>query len=122
VDPAARAQAVDQHGPRLAIECAGAADSLQQVFDVCGPMGTVGILGIPMAPVFLLRMTMREQRAFSIQGPSLESMHRALGLLQEQPRIRNVITGTVPLEEAGEAFARLADGDRGIKVLVAPGG
>src|SRR5437867_2592292 len=121
-DPGLRLLAIDQHGPRIAFECAGVPESLQQVFDACGPMGTVGILGIPMAPVFLLRMTLREQRAFSIQGPSRESMHRALALLQERPEISKVITGTMPLEQTNEAFSRLAEGDGGIKVLVAPGG
>jgi threonine dehydrogenase-like Zn-dependent dehydrogenase len=121
-DPGLRLLAVDQHGARAAFECAGVPDSLQQVFDACGPMGTVGILGIPMAPVFLLRMTLREQRAFSIQGPSRQSMQRALALLRERPDVAKVITGTVPLEETNDAFARLVEGDGGIKVLVAPGG
>jgi L-idonate 5-dehydrogenase len=121
-DPGQRMMAIDRHGPRIAFECAGVPDSLQQIFDACGPMGTVGILGIPMAPVFLLRMTMREQKAFSIQGPSRESMLRALALLQERPDIATIITGTVPIEQTNEAFARLVDGDAGIKVLVAPGG
>lgn len=121
-DPGLRMLAVDQHGPRVAFECAGVPESLQQVFDACGPMGTVGILGIPMAPVFLLRMTLREQRAFSIQGPSRESMARALSMLQDRPAIAKVITGTVPLEQTNEAFSRLVEGDGGIKVLVAPRG
>jgi threonine dehydrogenase-like Zn-dependent dehydrogenase len=120
-DPGQRMMAVDRHGPRIAFECAGVPESLQQIFDACGPMGTVGILGIPMAPVFLLRMTMREQRAFAIQGPSRESMVRALALLHDRPAIAGIVTGTVPLEKTNEAFARLVDGDGGIKVLVAPG-
>jgi threonine dehydrogenase-like Zn-dependent dehydrogenase len=120
-DPGLRMMTVDPHGPRIAFECAGVPDSLQQIFDACGPMGTVGILGIPMAPVFLLRMTMREQRAFSIQGPSRESMLRALALLQQKPDIAAIITGTVPLEQADAAFAGLVEGDGGIKVLVTPG-
>ena len=97
-------------------------ESLQHVFDACGPGGVVGILGIPMAPVFLLRMTLKEQRAFSIRGPSLESMRRALVLLGERPQIAKVITATVPLDATGEAFAGLAAGDGNVKVLVEPGG
>jgi threonine dehydrogenase-like Zn-dependent dehydrogenase len=120
-DPGLRMMSIDPHGPRIAFECAGVPESLQQIFDACGPMGTVGILGIPMAPVFLLRMTMREQRAFSIQGPSRESMLRALALLQQKPDTAAIITGTVPLEQIDEAFARLVVGDGGIKVLVVPG-
>jgi L-idonate 5-dehydrogenase len=120
-DPGVRLLAVDPHGPRIVLECAGVPESLQQAFDACGPMGTVGILGIPMAPVFLLRMTLREQRAFSIQGPSRESMQSATALLQERPEIAKVITGTVPLDRTDQAFARLVEGDGGIKVLVAPG-
>jgi threonine dehydrogenase-like Zn-dependent dehydrogenase len=120
-DPGVRLVALDPRGPRVVLECAGVPESLQQAFDACGPMGAVGILGIPMAPVFLLRMTLREQRAFSIQGPSRESMKRATSLLQERSDIAKVITGTVPLDRTDQAFARLGDGDGGIKVLVAPG-
>jgi threonine dehydrogenase-like Zn-dependent dehydrogenase len=120
IDPYARLLTHDPKGPRIAFECAGVADSLQQIFDACGPQGTVGILGIPMAPVFLLRFTMWEQRAFSIQGPTPGSMREALDLLRERPQIGKVVTGTVPLEETNSAFTRLAEGNGGIKVLVAP--
>jgi hypothetical protein len=48
-------------------------------------------------------------------------MLRALALLQEKQDIAAIITGTVPLEQTDEAFARLLEGDGGIKVLVAPG-
>lgn len=120
-DPGLRLTQRDEHGARVAFECAGVPESLQQIFDACGPMGTVGILGIPMAPVFLLRMTLREQRVFSIQGPSRESMQQALDLLVERPSIAGVITGAVSLEQTDEAFARLVEGDGGIKVLIAPG-
>lgn len=113
---------LDQHGPRVAFECSGVADSLQQIFDVCGHAGTVGILGIPMAPVFLLRMTLKELRAFSIQGPSRDSMGRALELLAERPQVAKVVTGTVPLEATGRAFEDLVEGVGGCKVLVEPGG
>ena len=121
-DPMSATLAADPHGPRVAFECAGVPESLQQVFEACGPEGIVGILGIPMAPVFLLRMTLKEQRAFSIQGPTIESMLRALDLMRERPDVSRVITHTVPLEQADEAFARLAAGDGGIKVLLQPGG
>jgi threonine dehydrogenase-like Zn-dependent dehydrogenase len=120
-DPIGAAMALDPHGPRIALECAGAPDSLQGIFDVCGHGGVVGILGIPMAPVFLLRMTLKEQRAHSIQGPSPESMRAALDLLRERPRTATVITGAVPLEETDRAFAGLVEGSGGVKVLVAPG-
>jgi threonine dehydrogenase-like Zn-dependent dehydrogenase len=119
-DPFARTLAFEAHGPRVAFECSGVPESLQQVIDACGFEGTVGILGIPMAPVFLLRMTLKEQRAFSIQGPSMGSMRRALDLLRDRPGTAKVITGTVPLERIGEAFDRLVAGDGGIKVLVDP--
>ena len=122
VDPAEVAYGTDPRGPRLAFECAGAPDSLQRVFDVCGPEGTVGVLGVPTGPVLLLRMTVREQRAFSISGPSMDSMRRALDLLRGRPEVARVITGTVSLGAAGEALAGLAAGHGGIKVLVAPGG
>ncbi len=119
-DPSSKVLTYDPKGPQLAFECAGAPDSLQQVFDACGPLGTIGILGIPIAPVFLLRFTLRDQRAFSIQGPDPDSMRRALALLVERPQTQKIITGTVPLEETNRAFTRLIDGNGGVKVLVAP--
>jgi threonine dehydrogenase-like Zn-dependent dehydrogenase len=120
-DPVAATMGIDAHGPRIALECSGAPDSLQQVFEVCGHAGAVGILGIPMAPVFLLRMTLKEQRAFSIQGPSPESMRGALDLLRDRPQTAKAITGDVPLEATNRAFEALVAGTGGVKVLVAPG-
>jgi threonine dehydrogenase-like Zn-dependent dehydrogenase len=120
-DPVSRTLAVDPHGPRITFECSGAPESLQQVFDVCGYQGVVGVLGVPMAPILLLRMFVKEQRAFSLSGPSRPSMKRALELLGERPEIATVITGAVPLEETDQAFRRLVAGDGGVKVLVAPG-
>jgi hypothetical protein len=73
-----------------------------------------------MAPILLLRMFVKEQWAFSLSGPSRESMERALRLLGERPHIARVVTGTVPLEETDRAFRRLTAGDGGVKVLVAP--
>jgi threonine dehydrogenase-like Zn-dependent dehydrogenase len=114
-------EALDPRGPRAAFECAGVPDSLQEVFEVCGALGVVGILGIPMAPVLLLRMTIKEQRAFSISGPSVDSMIAALDLLAARPQVASVVTGTVGLDGLDEAMAGLADGRGGIKVLVEPG-
>jgi threonine dehydrogenase-like Zn-dependent dehydrogenase len=120
-DPVSRTLALDDpHGPRIVFECSGAPESLQQVFDACGYQGVVGVLGVPMTPILLLRMFVKEQRAFSLSGPSRESMERAIGLLGERPEISRVITGTVPLEETDQAFRRLVAGDGGVKVLVAP--
>jgi threonine dehydrogenase-like Zn-dependent dehydrogenase len=119
-DPAGALLEFDLRGPRAAFECAGAPESLQEVFEACGPMGAVGILGIPMAPVLLLRMTLREQRAFSISGPSVESMRRAIQLLGERPEVGGVVTGTVTLEELDGTMEALAAGIGGIKVLVDP--
>src|SRR5438132_133331 len=109
-DPVATTLSFDPRGPRVAFECAGVPESLQDVFEVCGPLGVVGILGIPMAPVLLLRMTIKEQRAFSISGPSPDSMRRALDLLRERPEVGDVVTGTVPLEGLGTAMESLAEG------------
>jgi threonine dehydrogenase-like Zn-dependent dehydrogenase len=119
-DPISRTLAVDPLGPRIAFECSGAPESLQQVFDACGYQGVVGVLGVPMAPILLLRMFVNEQSAFSLSGPSRESMETALRLLQERPQIGKVVTGTVPLDETDQAFRRLVAGDGGVKVLVAP--
>jgi len=119
-DPLPSLLSLDQHGPRIAFESAGVPESLQQVVDLCGHQGTIGVLGVPMGPVSLLRMFVREQRAFSLSGPSMESMRDALAVLQERPEVAKVITGVVPLEETPEAFRRLASGDGGVKVLVGP--
>jgi len=120
-DPHTTLFGIDPRGPRIAFEASGMPDSLQKVVDSCGPGGVVGVLGVPMAPVFLLRMFVGELRAFSLAGPSRESMARALELLQERPEIGGVITGTVPLSGTEEAFRRLVAGDGGVKVLVQPG-
>jgi L-iditol 2-dehydrogenase len=112
---------LDPHGPRIAFECAGVPESLQQAFDTCGYEGVVGVLGIPMAPVFLLRMTLRELRAFSIQGPSIGSMRRAIDLLRERPEPRKVITDVVALADLPRAFEDLSEGRGAVKVLAAPG-
>src|SRR5262249_47027257 len=109
-DPAGALAELDLRGPRAAFECAAGPASLQDVFDGCGPLGTVGILGIPMAPVLLLRMTLREQRAFSISGPSMESMRRAIQLLGERPEVGDLVTGTVSLDELDATMAALAEG------------
>jgi len=119
-DPLGVLLSLDQHGPRVAFECAGIPDSLQQVIDVCGPQGVVGILGIPMASVFLLRLMLKDLRAFSIQGPTMDSMRRALQLVQDRPQTALIVTGTVPLEAIGVAMGGLIDDADGVKVLVAP--
>jgi threonine dehydrogenase-like Zn-dependent dehydrogenase len=119
-DPFTRTLSFDEHGPRMAFECSGVPDSLQQVIDACGFEGTIGILGVPMAPVFLLRMMLKEQRAFSIQGPTIDSMRAALALVRDRPHIAKVVTEEVPLESTDDAFSRLVAGDGGIKVLVRP--
>lgn len=120
-DPYDAARAHDPYGPRLVFECSGTADGLQQIFDACAPQGTVGILGIPKSPTLLLRMTVREQRAFSIAGPTKESMTAALDHLLAHPDAAAVITGVVPLADAGAAVEALLAGDGGVKVLVEPG-
>ena len=119
-DPFGVLQSIDPHGPGIAFECSGAPESLQQVIDACGYMGVIGVLGVPMAPVLLLRMFVREQRAFSLSGPSMDSMRGAMDLLREHPQIAKVITGTVSLNDTQSAFVRLAAGNGGVKVLVAP--
>jgi threonine dehydrogenase-like Zn-dependent dehydrogenase len=120
-DPIAATLEIDPHGPRTAFECAGVPDSLQQVFDTCGYEGVVGLLGIPVAPAFLLRMTLRELRAFSIRGPTIDTMREALDLLRDRPEPGKIITDVVPLDRTPDAFEALADGGTGVKVLVEPG-
>jgi L-idonate 5-dehydrogenase len=120
-DPFDAANALDPYGPRLAFECSGHPEGLQQIFDACAPLGTVGILGIPKMPTLLLRMTVREQRAFSISGPTRSSMRAALQHLVDHPQAASIITGTIPLEELGSTIEMLRHGEGGIKVLVEPG-
>jgi len=120
-DPADATRNADPHGPGVAFECSGAPGSLQQTIDVCGPLGVIGIVGMPMSPVLLLRMSVRDQRAFSLSGPSMDSMRSALGLLQSRPEIAKIITSSVSLGGLGAAFDALVLGAGGVKVLVEPG-
>jgi len=107
-------------GPRVAFECSGTPDGLQEIFDAGGPGATIGILGIPTMPVLLLRMTVREQRAFSIAGPTIESMTEALEHVGSHPELTRIVTGRVGFDEVADAMAALVGGRRGIKVLVDP--
>ncbi len=119
-DPYETALAYDPHGPGFAFECSGAVDGLQQIFDACGHQGTVGILGIPMGPVLLLRMTIREQRAFSIAGPTRESMEAALRHVTAHPETATVVTGTVGLDDLQQTMEDLTAPSAGVKVLLDP--
>ena len=119
-DPFGAVLRYDPKGPRVAFECSGAVGALQQVIDSCGAGGTVGILGIPMASVFLLRMTLRELSAFAIQGPSMDTMRRALDLMRTRPQVGRIATGTATLDQAASAFQALVSGGGGAKVLVDP--
>src|SRR5207248_1957516 len=76
--------------------------------------------GAGSGPVPLLRMFVREFRAFSISGPSPESMRRAHQLLMLRPQTARIVTGEVPLDATSEVFEALVEGTGGIKVLVAP--
>ncbi|HEX2089799.1 MAG TPA: alcohol dehydrogenase catalytic domain-containing protein [Actinomycetota bacterium] len=121
-DPFWKMLSYDPHGPRIAFECSGAPQALQQAFNACGHGGVVGVLGIPFDPAVIIPavFSVKEQRAFSISGPSIDSMQRALELLAERPQTAKIITGTVTLDEAQSAFAGLAEGTGGVKVLVSP--
>ncbi len=107
-------------GPRVAFECSGTPEGLQGIFDAAGPLATVGILGIPTTPVLLLRMTVREQRAFSIAGPTPESMEAALRHVGRHPELAGIVTGRVGLADVEDAMTALVDRHDGIKVLVDP--
>lgn len=119
-DPYEMGREIDPAGPTLAFECSGSPQGLQEIFDAAGPGGTVAILGIPKQPVLLLRMTVREQNAFSIAGPTLSSMKAALDHLVQDSRLAGIITSTVSLEEAREAFDGLVEAQGDVKVLVDP--
>lgn len=119
-DPEEATLSCDPRGARSAYECSGHPDGLQQIFDVCGHQGTVAILGIPKSPTLLLRMTVREQRAFSIAGPTRESMAAALRHAEAHPEIGDIITGVIGLDELGGCIEELTNGGGGTKVLVDP--
>jgi L-iditol 2-dehydrogenase len=122
-DPFWKMLSFDPHGPRIVFECSGAPQALQQAFNACGHGGVVGVLGIPFEPTVIIPavFSVKEQRAFSISGPSIESMRRALALLgEERPQTAKIVTGTVALDDVQSAFAALADGTGGVKVLVSP--
>lgn len=107
-------------GARIAFECSGVPEGLQEIFDAGGPGATIGILGIPKAPVLLLRMTVREQRAFSIAGPTMDSMGEALAHVGATPELAEIVTGRVGLGDAQQAMGKLARATGGVKVLVDP--
>jgi threonine dehydrogenase-like Zn-dependent dehydrogenase len=121
-DPFWKGLSFDPHGPRIVFECSGAPQALQQAINACGHGGVVGVLGIPFEPTVIIPavFSVKEQRAFSISGPSIESMRRALELLEERPQTAKIVTGTVALDDAPSAFAALAEGTGGVKVLVGP--
>ena len=123
-DPWWKTLAVDPHGPRYSFECSGVASAVQQAINVCGHMGTVALLGMPIEPatVFTPVIAVKEQRIVSISSPSPESMAEALRLLVRRPQTAEVITDVVGLDGAERAMRDLAQGTGGIKVLVAPGG
>jgi (R,R)-butanediol dehydrogenase/meso-butanediol dehydrogenase/diacetyl reductase len=123
-DPWWRTLAVDLHGPAFAFECSGAGTAVQTVFNVCGHGGTVALLGIPFEPAVFIPavMSVKDQRALSVSGPTMESMRAALVLVQRQPEVADVITETVPLEDIERAMRELAEGRGGVKTLVDPRG
>jgi (R,R)-butanediol dehydrogenase/meso-butanediol dehydrogenase/diacetyl reductase len=121
-DPWWKTLAVDPHGPRSSFECSGVASAVQTAINVCGHMGTVCLLGMPIEPatIFTPVIAVKEQRIVSISGPSPESMVEAMQILIRRPQIASVITGVVPLEGAQRAMQDLVDGHGGVKVLVQP--
>jgi threonine dehydrogenase-like Zn-dependent dehydrogenase len=121
-DPWWRTLAVDPHGPRLSFECSGVATAVQSAINVCGHMGTVCLLGMPIEPatIFTPVISVKEQRLVSIAGPSVESMTEAMQILLRHPQTAEVVTGIVPLAETERAMHDLVEGHGGIKVLVDP--
>jgi threonine dehydrogenase-like Zn-dependent dehydrogenase len=121
-DPFWKTLAVDRHGPAFAFECSGAASAVQLAFNACGHMGTVVLLGIPFEPAMLIPavMAVKEQRALSLSGPSMDSMRASLDLLRRRPETARVITGEVPLRDLERTMHGLVAGNAGVKVLVDP--
>jgi threonine dehydrogenase-like Zn-dependent dehydrogenase len=121
-DPWWKTLGVDPHGPRFAFECSGAAAAVQSAFNVCGHRGTVVLLGMPFEPAMFIPpvMAVKDQRALSFAGPTIDSMRAALSLLERRPDIARVVTRVVPLEQTGEALEDLARGTGDVKILVDP--
>lgn len=121
-DPWWKTLAVDLHGPRFAFECSGAALAVQAAFNVCGHRGTVVLLGIPFEPAFFLPavMSVKDQRALSVSGPTMETIEKGLELLARRPEIAEVVTAEVGLGDVERSMLELADGTGGLKVLVDP--
>jgi threonine dehydrogenase-like Zn-dependent dehydrogenase len=121
-DPWWRTLAVDLHGPAFAFECSGAGTAVQTAFNVCGHGGTVALLGIPFEPAVFIPavMSVKDQRALAVSGPSMDSMRAALDLLQRRPDTARVITEEAPLDQIQRAIHDLAHGLDGVKTLVDP--
>ncbi|MGH2650757.1 MAG: zinc-dependent alcohol dehydrogenase, partial [Actinomycetota bacterium] len=122
-DPWWRMFAYDPLGPRVAFECSGAASALQLAINVPRYEGVVGVLGIPFepAPIIPAVVSVKELTLFSISGPTMKTLARALALLGRRQEIGKLATSVVPLEETGEAMGRLVRGEGpDLKVLVAP--
>ncbi len=124
-DPFWKMFAYDPLGPRVSLECSGAPEAVQLAFNTARHGGIVGLLGIPFepAPIIPAVLAVKELRAFSISGPSMETLRDALGILVRRPEVGRLATSVVPLEETGRAMLRLVNGEQGeVKVLVSPGG
>jgi threonine dehydrogenase-like Zn-dependent dehydrogenase len=121
-DPWWKTLAIDLHGPAFAFECSGAGTAVQTAFNVCGHGGTVALLGIPFEPAVFIPavMSVKDQRALSVSGPTMASMRAALDLLERRPGIADVIPAEVPLEDIERAMRELAEGRGGVKILVDP--
>jgi len=119
-DPWWKTLAVDPHGPRFSFECTGVAQAVQTAINVCGHMGTVCLLGMPMEPaaIFTPVISVKEQRLVSIAGPSKESMAEAMQLMLRRPQIASALVSVVPLAGTERAMQALVDGNGGLKVLV----
>ena len=125
------ANAIRRSGPRIfdsertttqrfSFECTGVAQAVQTAINVCGHLGTVCLLGMPMEPatIFTPVISVKEQRLVSIAGPSMESMAEAMQLLLRRPQIASALVSVVPLAGTERAMQALADGNGGLKVLV----
>jgi len=123
-DPWWKTLAIDPHGPRFSFECTGVASAVQTAINVCGHMGTVCLLGMPIEPatIFTPVISVKEQRVVSIAGPSMESMAEAMRILARRPQIGSIVTSVVTLEETEEAMHALVGGNGGLKILVDVGG
>ena len=112
----------DGRGVDVAVECAGAAASLETCFQTVRKEGTVIQVGIYSKPfqVDFDQIVMNELQVYGVYGFVWSSWGKSLVLLRDKKvDVRPVITHKLPLSQWKEGFENIRNGS-GIKVLLQP--